>query len=181
MAQPVALDVFVVPDAEFVVPEEVFAMVAPDAAAGGVSECLSGHPLDTVKVRLVQAQSESASGVPRGAERGRAVRARPSRGGRARSGSRNGTRQRDATRLTPLSSPPRRSLRGAPRAACSPTRRPSSTAAACGGRATRARRGRASRRSTTTRPSPAHTQHCSRLTRRMSFSCTSAAARRRSR
>ena len=31
-------------------------------AAGGVCECVSGHPLDTVKVRLVQAQSELAVG-----------------------------------------------------------------------------------------------------------------------
>jgi solute carrier family 25 carnitine/acylcarnitine transporter 20/29 len=35
-------------------------------AAGGVCECLSGHPLDTVKVRLVQAQGELGGGAPRG-------------------------------------------------------------------------------------------------------------------
>lgn len=35
-------------------------------AAGGVCECLSGHPLDTVKVRLVQAQGNNASRAPRG-------------------------------------------------------------------------------------------------------------------
>ena len=35
-------------------------------AAGGVCECLSGHPLDTVKVRLVQAQGETVGNAPRG-------------------------------------------------------------------------------------------------------------------
>lgn len=35
-------------------------------AAGGVCECLSGHPLDTVKVRLVQAQGDNVGGAPRG-------------------------------------------------------------------------------------------------------------------
>ncbi len=35
-------------------------------AAGGVCECLSGHPLDTVKVRLVQAQGDNVGSAPRG-------------------------------------------------------------------------------------------------------------------
>ena len=67
--------------------------------------------------------------------------------------------------------------------ACRASRMVAATAAIspCGRAPTRARRGRASRRSTTTRPSPARTQHCSRSTRRTSSSCTSAAARRRSR
>eukprot|EP01048_Picozoa_sp_COSAG05_P014986 COSAG05_NODE_1752_length_4149_cov_2.831108_3_plen_204_part_00 len=35
-------------------------------AAGGVCECLSGHPLDTVKVRLVQAQGGSTTAAAKG-------------------------------------------------------------------------------------------------------------------